>query len=141
MLLENQAIFQNIRTVRNFDPELPRVLVDAGELQQVIVNIVINAADAMEENGTLTIETGKALPTQEILIRISDTGKGIPDDDAPFHFRTFFYHQKSREGDRTGVFNRARHRDARRRQDRGRNLIPGNNLHDPAPDCGRGGED
>jgi two-component system NtrC family sensor kinase len=103
LLLENQAIFQNIRTVRNFDPELPRVFLDAGELQQVIVNIVINAADAMEENGTLTIETVKALPTQEILIRISDTGKGIPDDELPFIFEPFFTTKKVGKGTGLGL--------------------------------------
>lgn len=102
-LLENQAIFQNIRTVRNLDPELPRVFIDAGELQQVIVNIVINAVDAMEENGSLTIETCRSLPTQEILIRITDTGKGIPDDALPFIFEPFFTTKKVGKGTGLGL--------------------------------------
>jgi signal transduction histidine kinase len=102
-LLENQTIFQNIRTVRKFDPELPQVLIDAGQLQQVIINIVINAADAMEENGVLTIETCRASRSQEILIRIGDTGKGIPDDVLPFIFEPFFTTKKVGKGTGLGL--------------------------------------
>jgi two-component system NtrC family sensor kinase len=103
LLLENQASFQNIRTVRSFAPDLPAVLLDAGQLQQVIVNIVINAADAMEENGILTIETSKASNGQEILIQISDTGKGIPDDILPLIFEPFFTTKKVGKGTGLGL--------------------------------------
>ena len=102
-LLENQTIFQNIRTVRNFDPILPHVLIDAGQLQQVIMNIVINAADAMEENGVLTIETCRAPQTPDILIRISDTGKGIPEDILPLIFEPFFTTKKVGKGTGLGL--------------------------------------
>jgi len=103
LLLENQAIFQNIRTVRQFDPDLPKVLIDVGELQQVVVNIVLNAADAMEENGVLTIETCQAPQGQEILIRISDTGKGIPEDILPLIFEPFFTTKKVGKGTGLGL--------------------------------------
>jgi two-component system, NtrC family, sensor kinase len=102
-LLENQAIFQNIQSVRKFDTNLPQVLLDAGELQQVIINIVINAVDAMEENGKLTIETSQSRQTQEILIRISDTGKGIPDSVLPLIFEPFFTTKKVGKGTGLGL--------------------------------------
>jgi two-component system NtrC family sensor kinase len=102
-LLENQTIFQNIRTVRNFDPDLPHILIDAGQLQQVIMNIVINAVDAMEENGVLTITTCRAPQTREILIRISDTGKGIPEDILPLIFEPFFTTKKVGKGTGLGL--------------------------------------
>jgi two-component system NtrC family sensor kinase len=103
LLLENQASFQNIRTVRSFTPDLPPVLLDAGQLQQVIINIVINAADAMEENGVLTLETSKAPNGQEILIRISDTGKGIPEEIRPLIFEPFFTTKKVGKGTGLGL--------------------------------------
>ncbi len=103
LLLENQASFQNIRTVRRFAPNLPNVLIDAGQLQQVVINIVINAADAMEENGTLTIETLKAPNGSEILLRISDTGKGIPEDILPLIFEPFFTTKKVGKGTGLGL--------------------------------------
>jgi two-component system NtrC family sensor kinase len=103
LLLENQTIFQNIRTVRDFAPDLPQAPVDAGQLQQVIINIVINAADAMEENGVLTIETRKAPQAREILIQISDTGKGIPEDILPLIFEPFFTTKKVGKGTGLGL--------------------------------------
>jgi two-component system, NtrC family, sensor kinase len=103
LLLENQASFQNIRTVRNFAPNLPPALIDAGQLQQVVINLVINAADAMEENGVLTIETSKAGNGQEILLNISDTGKGIPEDVLPLIFEPFFTTKKVGKGTGLGL--------------------------------------
>jgi two-component system, NtrC family, sensor kinase len=103
LLLENQTIFQNIRTVRNFAPDLPHVLIDAGQLQQVVINLVINAADAMEESGVLTIETSKASNGKEILLRISDTGKGIPEDILPLIFEPFFTTKKVGKGTGLGL--------------------------------------
>jgi two-component system, NtrC family, sensor kinase len=103
LLLENQASFQNIRTVRNFAPDLPPVLIDAGQLQQVVINIMINAADAMEENGVLTIETSMAPRGPEILVKISDTGKGIPEDILPLIFEPFFTTKKVGKGTGLGL--------------------------------------
>jgi two-component system, NtrC family, sensor kinase len=103
LLLENQTLFQNIRTVRDFAPDLPSVLIDAGQLQQVVINIVINAVDAMDENGVLTIETAKASNAPEILIRISDTGKGIPEDILPLIFEPFFTTKKVGKGTGLGL--------------------------------------
>jgi two-component system, NtrC family, sensor kinase len=103
LLLENQTIFQNIKTVRNLEKDLPNVYIDPGELQQVVVNIVINAADAMEESGTLTIQTSSATQTQEVLIKIRDTGKGIPADILPLIFEPFFTTKKVGKGTGLGL--------------------------------------
>ncbi len=102
-LLENQSIFHDIRIVKALQPSLPNVLIDAGQLQQVVVNIVLNAVDAMEESGVLTVETLKAGSTEEVLLRISDTGKGIPDDVLPFIFEPFFTTKKVGRGTGLGL--------------------------------------
>ncbi|HYK91386.1 MAG TPA: cache domain-containing protein [Acidobacteriota bacterium] len=102
-LLENQAIFHNIRMVKNFDASQPEAHIDAGQLQQVVVNIVLNAADAMEESGVLTVETIAARESQEVLIRISDTGKGIPEEIKPFIFEPFFTTKKVGKGTGLGL--------------------------------------
>jgi two-component system, NtrC family, sensor kinase len=103
MFLENQTMFQNVRTIRKFSPGLPNVLIDSGQLQQVVINIVINAVDAMEESGVLIIETSAVMESHEILIRISDTGKGIPDDALPFIFEPFFTTKKVGKGTGLGL--------------------------------------
>jgi two-component system NtrC family sensor kinase len=95
-LLERQAVFLNVTIDRRLQPDLPPVLVDPGQLQEVVTNLVVNAVDAMEDGGALTIETSsvhKGAPGSdrpEVLIRVADTGRGIPPDVMPFLFEPFF---------------------------------------------------
>ena len=77
-LLEKQASFQNIRVERELDPDMPMAVIDESQMQQVFMNIIMNAADAMNGNGTLTIRTSHDDEAGEIAVRISDTGSGIP---------------------------------------------------------------
>jgi len=102
-LLERQALFHNIRTVRGFQDQLPPVFVDPGQLQEVIINIVLNAVDAMEEKGDLTVETGIDAGRGQILIRITDTGKGIPPDVLPLIFEPFFTTKRVGQGTGLGL--------------------------------------
>ena len=102
-LLERQAIFQNIRTVRILRDDLPPVLIDPGQLQEVAINIVLNAVDAMEENGEITVETRLNQRAGEVVIRISDTGKGIAPEVMPFIFEPFFTTKKVGQGTGLGL--------------------------------------
>jgi two-component system NtrC family sensor kinase len=103
LLLENQAIFHDIRIVEKFNGSLPQVLIDPGQLQQVIVNIALNAVDAMEEVGEFTVETDVDLRTQDVLMRFCDTGKGIPNDILPLIFEPFFTTKKVGKGTGLGL--------------------------------------
>ena len=79
-------------------PQLPLVLVDPGQLEQVILNLVVNARDAMPEGGLLTIETSIAvldddhrLPAGEfVVIAVSDTGVGMEAHTRERIFEPFF---------------------------------------------------
>jgi two-component system NtrC family sensor kinase len=102
-LLERQAIFHNIRTVRQFAEDVPPVFIDPSQLQEVIVNIVLNAVDAMEQNGVLTVETSADPGRTEVRIRITDTGKGIPPDVLPLIFEPFYTTKKVGEGTGLGL--------------------------------------
>ena len=90
VLLQRQASFQNVRTIRQAGENLPPVLIDPGHLQQVVLNLVVNAVDAMEEKGDLTVATERSPDGREIRIRIQDTGKGIPSEILPMIFEPFF---------------------------------------------------
>ena len=56
-LVRNQASFQNIAIRTELDPNLPPVLADADQMRQVLLNIILNAADAMPQGGSLRIRS------------------------------------------------------------------------------------
>jgi two-component system, NtrC family, sensor kinase len=71
--------------------DLPPVLCNIADLNQVFLNLVVNAADAIEETGRrglITVAT--AVDGTDVLIRVGDTGGGIPDDVRPKIFDPFF---------------------------------------------------
>jgi PAS domain S-box-containing protein len=88
--LVNQALFHNIRIVKEFDPFLPFVQGNAGQLKQVFMNIIVNAAEAMHGNGTLTIRTSVSLDRKTVSIGFTDTGEGIPEENLSRIFDPFF---------------------------------------------------
>lgn len=63
--------------------ELPKVLCAPGPINQVFMNLMINAVFAMEGEGTLTIETEFLSDAAQVLVRFSDTGVGIPPENLP----------------------------------------------------------
>ncbi len=68
-VIENQLALGRVQLVMDLDPALPNVMVDANQIQQVFINLMVNASDAIGENtGTITIKTGAiSLPSSEAL--------------------------------------------------------------------------
>jgi two-component system NtrC family sensor kinase len=89
-LVEHQAFFFNIEVLRNYDPSLPQILLDPNQIEQVLMNIILNAAQAMPEGGTLAIETGTREPGHWVCIRIGDNGCGISPEHLEKIFDPFF---------------------------------------------------
>ena len=79
-----------IRIVKRFDPHLPMTMVDRMEMQQVFLNILMNAMQAMPSGGTITATTFENAPASEIHIEIADTGTGINDGIREKVFQPFF---------------------------------------------------
>ena len=88
--LVNQALFHNIRIVKNLDPFLPFVRGNSGQLKQVFMNIIVNAAEAMHGNGTLTITTSPSPDRKTVWIDFGDSGEGIPEENLSRIFDPFF---------------------------------------------------
>ena len=89
-LLRNQALFQNINITTTFSPFLPNTRMDAGQIQQVFTNILLNAAEAMDGEGELTVVTRMAKDGEFIEIKFMDTGCGIPQENLEKIFDPFF---------------------------------------------------
>lgn len=102
-LLGRQASVDNIRVVRHLQAGLPMVLIDPGQLQEVVVNLVLNAVDAMEEHGELTVETSAGGSSGDVAVRISDTGKGIPPEVMTMLFEPFFTTKQVGKGTGLGL--------------------------------------
>jgi two-component system, NtrC family, sensor kinase len=87
-LVVNQSLFHNITIKESLYQDLPTIVADETQIKQVFLNIILNAAQAMEGNGELTITT-----TQEgnqVKVRIADTGPGIPPEIMGKLFSPFF---------------------------------------------------
>jgi len=89
-IVENQALFQNVRITKVLCPSLPKVSMDVGQIQQVFTNIVLNAAEAMEGKGELTLATRMTADNEHIEIEFSDIGCGIAAEYREKIFDPFF---------------------------------------------------
>ncbi len=102
-ILENHVNFHNIKIIRNFDPALPEVRVDADEFRSVVNNLAMNAADAMPSGGELTITTSFDREQNQVIIRVADTGVGISEENMKRIFEPFFTTKEKGKGTGLGL--------------------------------------
>jgi len=100
-LIEPQAAGQNILITKELDSDLPQVKVDAQQLHQALMNIILNSLEAMPKGGTLKVRSGYDQREEAIKIEITDTGYGIPEENLPYLFDPFF--SSKPEGKGTGL--------------------------------------
>jgi two-component system NtrC family sensor kinase len=90
------SLVQNMLNVSNIDAKLalaeglPAVFIDEHQMQQVIVNLVVNAIQAMQPGGKLHISTHPGSTANTVAIDVKDTGKGIPPEFLSHIFDPFF---------------------------------------------------
>jgi two-component system NtrC family sensor kinase len=101
-LLAKQALFFNINVVKELDSTLPAVMADGSQLQQVFMNILMNAVQAMNERGTVTVITRRSAAGY-VEIQISDTGCGIPPDKIGRIFDPFYTTKVGEQGTGLGL--------------------------------------
>jgi PAS domain S-box-containing protein len=87
-LLSHQFQINNIKVESRFGHSLPPVYGNMGKLQQVFINLFLNACDAMPNGGGLTVQT--AMNESMVLVEISDTGIGISEENIKRIFDPFF---------------------------------------------------
>ncbi|HME46242.1 MAG TPA: ATP-binding protein [Syntrophorhabdales bacterium] len=109
-LLGNESRYRNIDIQMELDPNLPRLLSDASQLQQVFINIINNAIDAIDgvidpsrRGGKIQIRTALLSKTNEILIEISDDGPGISKENIGKIFDPFFTTKEVGKGTGLGL--------------------------------------
>ena len=89
-LVENQALFQNIEIERKFATDMPMAVIDPSQIERVFMNMIINAAEAMDAGGRLTMATRFSRDRTVVEVEFTDTGHGIPEEHLESIFDPFF---------------------------------------------------
>jgi len=84
LLVRHKLKNQNVRWITQLQPDLPSILGDATQLEQVFLNVILNAAEAMSKGGSLTISTrsakgGNGSP-EPVIVEFTDTGEGMSEE-------------------------------------------------------------
>lgn len=111
-----RLIGEDIQLVFRLDPETPCINADRAQIEQAIINLAVNARDAMMHGGTLTIETSEAVltlprgahggeipPGRYALLRVADTGTGMTTETAAQAFEPFFTTKEPGKGTGLGL--------------------------------------
>ncbi len=89
-LMQNTLDISNIELRTGLSPNLPQVFIDHHQIQQVLVNLITNAVQAMSPGGSLFIGTRTGKEPGVIELTVKDSGKGIPPEFVPHVFDPFF---------------------------------------------------
>ena len=106
----------DLNLITNLAEDLPPILVDPGQIDQTILNLAVNARDAMPDGGSLTITTDElrvdrayaaewssVLPGDYVRVTIADTGKGMPPEVLKHAFEPFYTTKSKGEGSGLGL--------------------------------------
>jgi PAS domain S-box-containing protein len=102
-LLAHRMAMNHIEIVTEFSPDLKPVWMNPDEIKQVYVNLLNNAADAIQQNGQIRIKTGFDPLHRDILISILDNGPGIPKEVMDKLFTPFFTTKENGTGTGLGL--------------------------------------
>jgi two-component system NtrC family sensor kinase len=102
-LLNHQLDLQEIGIVLDLAENLPPIRVDGGQIQQAVMNLMINGAEAMGSGGTLTVRSSLTEDREKIRIGIADTGAGIAEDIMEKLFDPFFTTKEPGKGTGLGL--------------------------------------
>jgi signal transduction histidine kinase len=89
ILLEREMQKYRIRVEKQFSP-VPPILAEGNQIQQVLLNLLVNARQAMPEGGTLLLKIETDSTHEMVQLTVRDTGSGIPADKLPKIFDSFF---------------------------------------------------
>ena len=88
-LIGRQSSFHNINIVRDYQPDLPLIPADQNQIEQVFINMLLNASESMHFSGSITIKTYTE-NEEYVCLQITDTGSGIVEEDLERIFDPFF---------------------------------------------------
>lgn len=102
-VMEGKFAGKGAAVIREYDPSVPQVTIDTDKMKQVFMNLLMNAYQAVESGGTVTISTRYDIPMEGVLITFSDTGCGIPGAIQNRIFEPFFTTKEPGQGTGLGL--------------------------------------
>ena len=102
-LIRDQKLFINIDVVKDLSEKMMLVQIDKNQMTQVIINLVMNALDAMNGKGVLSFKTYRNKSARKVFLEVSDTGCGIPLEHMSRIFDPFFTTKKPGKGTGLGL--------------------------------------
>ena len=102
-LLTHQALFHNVEFVFDLQADIPAMIGDPGQLQQVFINFIINAGTAMNGRGKITLISRFEPVAEQVILECADTGPGIPVEIISKVFEPFFTTKGPGEGTGLGL--------------------------------------
>jgi two-component system NtrC family sensor kinase len=97
-LVEKHAAFQNVQVAWDLEDDLPMVILDPSQVERVFLNLIINAAEAMDGNGKLSLITRYLKKRKIVEIKVQDTGHGITKENIGKIFDPFFTTKETGHG-------------------------------------------
>lgn len=97
-LVSHDLELRGIKLVKNLEAHLPDVHCDFKQIQQALLNVLGNAAEAMTAGGTLTLQVCQTSKTGYVEVVVTDTGYGIPPENLKDIFEPFFTTKEERKG-------------------------------------------
>lgn len=101
--LENEARYVNIRIEKHYQDNVPVITSDLSQIQQVVLNLLNNAIDAIGHDGTVTVSTCYHEKTDEVEVNVADTGPGIAESELNKIFDPFFTTKEVGKGTGLGL--------------------------------------
>lgn len=89
-LTRKQAEFKDVQILKALSEKVPKLLLDKEQIQQALINLILNATDATDPGGKITVSTALSPGNQFVNIKVSDTGKGIAAEVVDKIFEPFF---------------------------------------------------
>jgi two-component system NtrC family sensor kinase len=100
--LDKEILYRNIRLETRLKEDLPRIISDKGQLQQVFLNIINNAIDAVEDGGQIMVST-ELRNHDRIRVSIKDNGQGIAKEKIKNIFEPFYTTKEKGKGTGLGL--------------------------------------
>jgi len=101
--VEHHSDMHNIVVKKDYDKSIPPLLLDDKKIKQVLMNLIMNAKDAVGKSGTISLSTEYDLSKRQVVIKIADTGRGIEKKNLLRIFDPFFTTKPTGEGTGLGL--------------------------------------